>query len=682
MSGRLFCNIFLLTLVKRSSQESTFLNSVHEAINYNSECHIHIVLQEPFYYPLHIKNPSTIRLLTTSVSDNHKSLYSKNSSISVLHVRGIKCIYLIAIQTRKVSIVDVRFEFFPLYAIHQQFLNHKSVDLKFDINKMTYTVIFLTITSSDLLQFLKEFTWFSLHVRFYWKNGYVLISDSDFYDVGSNGSKNITHLTCIECSINSKYVISNANFELKSLRKFANYITKVNERSYGIIEIYQIYPFLEMVKKTKELHPIVVSKIATESAFGTDYLRTKLDIYMLRSLLEFRNFTFDSDASKYHQLVYISKTEDDFIVSSIKYGEVLFFDQLVHSFLTCYSKPVISLQFFVSPFQPVLWVWFILSAFSITLFWFKIKRLVFRLNSNSFSPILLVVSSFTDDSFQIPKLLRKCMAFRVSFVGWFLAMTVIVNGYIGVLICGLTTPFDLESIQFFENISIQHYNYQQINEGNLWCTMSEKLKYLDSSFSDGNPIEVREFNPEKDFYILTSAHSHTTIFKYKGPPCTRSKIKREIPSFIEKMIEAIKSACFNKPYLAKKKIEKSTTTKRLEELLFNLLIPSHNGIPESAVSLVIPAKLNKTCLLSDNNKYELEVEKELLKCERMVYVDEHSRILLEYEYLKMQYPDVTFFVSQQIWPQQRYWEFPANERRPTIVQDMKSLFLMEYISEH
>jgi len=112
----------------------------------------------------------------------------------------------------------------------------------------------------------------------------------------------------------------------------------------------------------------------------------------------------------------------------------------------------------------------------------------------------------------------------------------------------------------------------------------------------------------------------------------------------------------------------------LEELFFNLIFPSHNGIPQEAANLFAKDAYNLVWELQDNNQFEYLVERELLKCGKTVFADEHRLVLLEYEYLKQKYRNVSFFVSEQIWPHKRFWEFKTIHRRlPIILESIKAL---------
>jgi len=143
----------------------------------------------------------------------------------------------------------------------------------------------------------------------------------------------------------------------------------------------------------------------------------------------------------------------------------------------------------------------------------------------------------------------------------------------------------------------------------------------------------------------------------------------EISSFSNKLYK-FHSSDFDK-YL----VDRTNNTRKikLEVLLFNLIFPSHNGIPQSAIDLFKPDRDNRRCELSDNNQFELDVEKELVKCGRTVFVDEHRKVLHEYDYLNQQYAKIKFFSSEQIWPHKRFWLFRADDEPPILLEGVKTL---------
>jgi len=64
---------------------------------------------------------------------------------------------------------------------------------------------------------------------------------------------------------------------------------------------------------------------------------------------------------------------------------------------------------------------------------------------------MFMISTLTDDFCGMPAWFERNVSCRLSFTAWFLATIVLVNAYVGVLISGLTSPFETEAINSFEN---------------------------------------------------------------------------------------------------------------------------------------------------------------------------------------------------------------------------------------
>jgi len=695
--------IFMIFL-KSCFQESAFINSVHDVVNYNSECHIHILLQAPFYFPIYIKNPLTIRLLSKVRSENVNSLLQDNSTLSIVNVRGIHCIYFVLLQPHKKTsgIVSSRqsldrsdaenytpvsnFGSIPFFNIFSRFFGIKDRLNEFDgflsmTGKISQVIIFTRLNNTDLPGLAKILHQTNHEVSR--KVGFVLLSDSDFELKNSQASKKITHLMCHNCfSKQLDSTISDKTFILSSLNSFVDYLQSVNERRFLIYTSKKIVLSLMTVGDTKKTHPMVVSRKLRKDFESSSTLREILDYFMLLNIIEYRNLSVEISefGRRSDNTELLASTRDLELTENfyLEEGEVLLLEATTHSFLTCFNVPIVSISFFVSPFDPIVWVLFICSAGTITVVWLVISQLSGKRNAiKSFSPTLFMISSIMDDSCGIPNWLAKQISFRFSFVAWFLAVIVIVNGYISVLISGLTSPFDLKTIRYFQNLTIPYYNYQDIIKNRLWCNMGcgPSSAYYDA-YGCGEEVDTenltpRKFDEERDFRILSTALGHTGE-EYLGQDtltCNHTRMQWKTSSFMSKLIKFQQKSCIYDPL---PDLKYSRSVSMFEELLFNLIFPSHNGIPQSGANLYLPNPFQSTCELKDNNQFEIEVEKELLKCGKVVFADEHRIVLLEYEYLEKQYRNVSFFLSEQIWPQQRYWEFKTIFRHPIIFEGMQT----------
>jgi len=364
---------------------------------------------------------------------------------------------------------------------------------------------------------------------------------------------------------------------------------------------------------------------------------------------------------------------------------------------------VISIWFYVSPFQRPLWVCFTVSVIVMGVFWSLVYKYKYKSESpqktSSYSLFLFLISTLTDDSCGLPAWFNKNLSFRLSFTTWFLATLVLVNGYIGVLISELTSGFEKESVHSFANLSKQQYSYEEIAKEFLWCRMrnckSRSLEWnkkyeLNSNREDC--FKSRDFDEREDFRLLSSPTPFTVPdWSNKKTPCSKSVSVSYMASFLYQMSRALlilETSCVDSLYTvqgiitlksfkvsrleAHEKLKDTVSHRRnLEQLLFNLIHPSHNGIPQKALNLV--QLEGSTCVFKDVNRFETIIEQELVKCQKTAFVDEHNKIVLRHEYLKRKYPKITFYVSERIRAFKRESEFACDKSNPRMYNDLNIL---------
>jgi len=99
-------SIVLITLLSKilwihycGFPKSEFLKSLEDVIQFNSHCHIILLLQQPFSCKLLIRSPSTIQ--TFSFPNPIEPIFAtKDESIYVTRIKGINCIYAIVVQVK------------------------------------------------------------------------------------------------------------------------------------------------------------------------------------------------------------------------------------------------------------------------------------------------------------------------------------------------------------------------------------------------------------------------------------------------------------------------------------------------------------------------------------------------------------------------------------------------------
>jgi len=164
-----------VTYLHHTNSESVFINSVHDVVNSNPECHKNILIQTPLYHSFAPKNPCTIKRLSRDLMENSRN----KKPFSVLRIRGINCFYSVLLQTHKLprpfkisTSPNSTFGSIPYYLIEAYFFTDYTgkFDFQFRTRKVMYFMIFTRIQTEDLPnveKFLK-----SKHLT--WQIGFVL----------------------------------------------------------------------------------------------------------------------------------------------------------------------------------------------------------------------------------------------------------------------------------------------------------------------------------------------------------------------------------------------------------------------------------------------------------------------------------------------------------------------------
>jgi len=716
------------SLIKCTFTESTFLNSLHEVINFNSDCHITLLLHQTFAHDIEIQSPVSIRSYTSFRDETSRLPVKSNPPISVTRIRGIYCIYAIIVhilsETPKSQMsyqsVSQNFtrdsvytgnysveETSTIFQLGKRFfeIQLQQQRIAFLINRMT-TLILLTDVQLSFLQKIEED--FIYYHKYFKKFGIVLFSPSDLKVTNKPFKKFIENYVCYNCAESPPFLQSKVKFGLQHLSRFDNYLAKVNDKHLILDEQKQSWKHF-LFENTRSqpntyrvISPMHAAKNIEKVLQASKTMRKYLDLIMLFTIIEARNSTvqyceyetlvgynYESCPLVHMREIIITSEISTYFLEkayTVLRNPVLLLEDTTHSFVTCYSKPVLSIRFYISPFQGSLWVVFIVSAIFMWRFWITIYKDKCSERKTSYSVFLFLISTLTDDSCGLPAWFSKKLSFRVTFTAWFLATVVLVNGYIGCLISGITSEFEEESVHSFRDLSVQYYTYDTITKLLLWrtmgdgrdekcCSPSRKPSWPLSNFPCFKP---REFDEEKDFRLLSSAKKETGVF-FNIYDCNETTIQWHISSFSQRMhefnYETIKHQ-HNKELIeeAHKMPTTSETILRIrEEWMFNLIYPSHNGFPAEALHLVVFDTKTGQCVLEDINAFANIIEKELVKCGRTVFVDEHNKVLLEYKYLKKKYPKLKFFISENVWPLKRMWQFLSKISDPSLYRGIKTL---------
>jgi len=277
---------------------------------------------------------------------------------------------------------------------------------------------------------------------------------------------------------------------------------------------------------------------------------------------------------------------------------------------------------------------------------------------------MFVLSTITDDSYGMPAELKRSWKIRFLFGPSFLTSVVLVNGYLGLAISSFTTPFKLNSIGFFQNLTHNHYTQVDIDRDQLWSKAYELLG-LESPWDYNRKKAIgdnqipRMFDNESEFYVFSSMSSlsmEMDVLETLGPNPSELNLPAITnwvfwQSFF--VIFFSSSASYflflqnNQPY--------NTKAIREDIIALNLFLPMHTIIPDAIQNTVSTNHLftmsNKLALISS-------IENEIIKWERSVFADSTDEVNREFKYLSRLYPHIQFFKSKEtLFRRERFWLF-------------------------
>jgi hypothetical protein len=367
-----------------------------------------------------------------------------------------------------------------------------------------------------------------------------------------------------------------------------------------------------------------------------------------------------------------------------------------YKFLTCYHVPSITFRFYVDPFQPELWITFAFTSLVIAVL-LHIFVLKYHKSEilHAFHPYFFMLSTITDDSCGMPSTLARQTVVRIGLGPWFLMTVVLVNAYLGLVITGLTSPFPLESVKSFADLTKMHFSPKEIARGLIWSRnyaddldafiQAEKECFFDIP-------KTREFDPEVDFQIYSSLNEMEIIPLWNEISEKYTELNVSAKESFEQVLKSIQA--FEKflvgfahkktqlEYFLSAFIDEGTTSLSVD--LRRELIAKNNPIYslEDAVilNLYVPSHIFVPPSYRDNNvnywnySFASAVEEELVKCGRTAYADLRSVLEMEHKYLSDRYSGIEFFISEdEIGKEMDSWLFPGMHDGAPLVRAMKAL---------
>jgi len=464
-------------------------------INSQSSCHVHFINKNKLRLEGEFLPPITI--------DTHRV---KSISLPLMWVRPLNCVILLIAEFLEPTAEKTWF-FDSIKTFHETFLSDDSSKTK----SSRFSVLLFAGPSprGKILYKIGNMRQTTLSFR--------LIAIVEFIS-STNGRK--SHV--------KNYIVHRFDptspllkVEFRKLMSTIRELKDLAAYSGNFFSLYdtpkELAPFMSERNLRRKSGPAGTAKqIFSATHLSASLIKNVVDIYVLEEV--WRNLN-SSVTHKYkynrnferarisHMEVWIGRNTHEALFELLS-SPHLPLKSISHSFLTCYHNPVLSYDFYYTPFQRDVWITFLVVTF---LMWSFLKHLVFQKfgfeSYSRFSAFMFVLSTLTDDSCGMPDKLRKNWNVRFLFGPWFLISVILVNCYIGLAISSLTAPIKLQSIHFFKNLTSMHYSHGEIIRDQLWAKAYDS--FLETSFdsqlslsgTDRN-VSRRAFDSEREFFCV------------------------------------------------------------------------------------------------------------------------------------------------------------------------------------
>lgn len=300
-----------------------------------------------------------------------------------------------------------------------------------------------------------------------------------------------------------------------------------------------------------------------------------------------------------------------------------------YSFVTCYSKDVITFDFYITPFQPELWIALATTYLSLGL---ALVLWVFREKvKGSFCPWMYVLGALLEDGVPLPEKIERNSVFRVVFGCWIIVCVFLSNCYNGLMITDLNAPLQTTSVITFRDLVCNwrdvKYSYEEYKNMTINSTLHP------FSFDNFNIMWYAEY-VYQSYSRRGWDKSNVTENPYSSS--STSKACFSILSFPHEMDYVPKFFDFLYNLFVPYYKDGFVSHLKTQELQVNLFHPKKRHYPRN---ITIQKKLNYTQQLSG-------LEKDDVDCGKTVFAAPPDELEAEIEYLSRKYPMTKFYKSK------------------------------------
>lgn len=315
-----------------------------------------------------------------------------------------------------------------------------------------------------------------------------------------------------------------------------------------------------------------------------------------------------------------------------------------YQFLTCYTEPYITLGFYLTPFQPELWLVLVITIAILIAVMTLCQRFLGLLKQQTFSAWLYVLASLFEETGSIPTWIEKHTFFRILLGVWGILTVVLTNGYNGIMISELNSPRAQSYPVSFNQLDCQNKFKMALKLGNIFEEGLPKLAkqdrnvrfaHLTSEFWNAFWV-IRKISISVPLNWMFSAKidiNDTSI----DSECYRLLSQLDPDNGIQVLPEFL-SVLLNLGYSFFYSVTSSKSSNLTVFRELNLFSLRHSFYPKGF------------SYLSNYSTYSAlrrRIEGEVVQCGKTVFIGKSSAIKVEYEFLAKKYPDINFFVSTQ-----------------------------------
>ncbi|OXA42221.1 hypothetical protein Fcan01_22781 [Folsomia candida] len=318
-----------------------------------------------------------------------------------------------------------------------------------------------------------------------------------------------------------------------------------------------------------------------------------------------------------------------------------------YQFLTCYAESYLSFDFYLTPFQPTLWVSFLISVlltFMVLYFYTSWKH-----HRPPYAVWWSFVSLFLDDSSSVPQVIGSALFYRLLFCTWGPVAVLLTNCYSGLMISELNAPLKQARARVFEDLVCQSGSNFKIptvpEELSRWAERVpfENYKaYWGQLFSlDESKLFIRNDFALDDCYSMVSSPfqiiGRTTYFWY-------SMLSVEFINNFNLLLSL---------FIKNPKIPSTLSSDNI--LTFSFMNPVHRQLPEG---------MNLTRNNYSTNELQALAERDTINCEgKTVFVSTLEAVQSKMVFLNKHYPSKKFHSGERLLDQAWFgWTFERGGR--------------------